>query len=249
VLRVQPLGWVLEAKNDRSREFAQEQIRRLALAIDRQRKSDNRRIFVLTSLKPGGGTTELALKVARQLDGIGVRALSVETNAYEADDRFGGDATGPGLGAVLRGEAELRNAIRAGSLEENLPDRVPVGALEERQIHESGRLIPSLRGLEEQYDIFLLDAPPLLVSADAELLCGMADAVLLVVEAEGVTVGELRRAAKQLDQISPPIMGVVVNRVRMYGTGYFKKLIREYESGERLGGPGLLGKLGLARRH
>ena len=53
----------------------------------------------------------------------------------------------------------------------------------------------------------------------AELLIGVAGAALLVVSAERVTKGEVRRAARALERLSPPVVGVVLNRVRVYDGG------------------------------
>jgi succinoglycan biosynthesis transport protein ExoP len=92
----------------------------------------------------------------------------------------------------------------------------------------------ALEALWEQYDLCLIDAPPVLLSADAESLARIADATILVVEAEGVTLNEVARAAQVLDRVHAPAVAAVLNQVRVYKDGgYFADLIREYEVGAK----------------
>ena len=67
-----------------------------------------------------------------------------------------------------------------------------------------------LAGLKARYDIVLLDAPPLLLSADSEFLAGQADMTLLLIGAGQMLPGELRRAAAILQIADPAAVGFVV---------------------------------------
>jgi capsular exopolysaccharide synthesis family protein len=78
--------------------------------------------------------------------------------------------------------------------------------------------------LAEQFDIVLIDSPPVLPVADAMILSGYADAVLLVVAAGQTRRGELRRTAEKLAQAGAPVVGAVLNKVTSqdgYGYGYY----------------------------
>jgi capsular exopolysaccharide synthesis family protein len=66
--------------------------------------------------------------------------------------------------------------------------------------------------LAEQFDIVLIDSPPVLPVADAMILSGYADAVLLVVAAGQTKRGELRRTAEKLAQAGAPVVGAVLNK-------------------------------------
>jgi succinoglycan biosynthesis transport protein ExoP len=79
------------------------------------------------------------------------------------------------------------------------------------------------------YDFVLVDIPPILLSADAELLAHSLEHLILVVEAAGITQGELRRAGRQIEKLQPAAVGVLVNRVRPFeGGGYLHNLLVEY---------------------
>ncbi len=76
--------------------------------------------------------------------------------------------------------------------------------------------------LGENFDVVLVDSPPLLPVTDAVLLSRQVDATLLVVAAGQTRRGELQRAAEKLEQVSAPVIGVVLNEVTKLGsTGYY----------------------------
>ena len=80
----------------------------------------------------------------------------------------------------------------------------------------------------EDYDYVHFDPPPLLLSADSELLIELLGQVFLVVEAGGVTRGEITRAKRPLEKIDPPAVGLFVNKLALFqGAGYLEELIVE----------------------
>jgi Mrp family chromosome partitioning ATPase len=80
----------------------------------------------------------------------------------------------------------------------------------------------------------LIDAPPLFLSSDAELIASCAQGVILVVEAGKVVSGEVKRAMDIVREIGPLMIEVVVNRVRDFrGHGYYSELVEQYESAGR----------------
>jgi polysaccharide biosynthesis transport protein len=76
--------------------------------------------------------------------------------------------------------------------------------------------------LTQSFDVVLIDSPPLLPVTDAVLLSRQVDATVLVVAAGQTRRGELQRAAEKLDQVSAPVVGIVLNEVtRMGSSGYY----------------------------
>jgi succinoglycan biosynthesis transport protein ExoP len=65
----------------------------------------------------------------------------------------------------------------------------------------------------------LIDLPPLLPSADAELLIDAIGQVFLVVEAEVLNKADVVRARLQLERMDPDAVGLVVNRVPVESGG------------------------------
>jgi Mrp family chromosome partitioning ATPase/uncharacterized protein involved in exopolysaccharide biosynthesis len=229
-----PIAWVLEHRNKHTQQVMADQMRRMALALERDLHTHKTNYFVLTSVKAGGGTTTLTLELARLLSDFGVHTLAVELNAFKPDSRYNDIDSSAGLTTLLNQEY-LDPLMFIKPATEYLPDRLPVGETPEPYLVTRGKLRPLLKQLSTEYDLILLDTPPILLSADAELLGEIAGGILLVVEAEKVFPGELQRAAQLLERLNPPVVGSILNRVKIYqGGGYFSKLVKEYEQREKL---------------
>jgi non-specific protein-tyrosine kinase len=84
-------------------------------------------------------------------------------------------------------------------------------------------LITTLQG---DFDVVVIDTPPLLPVADARIVAGVVDATLLVVAAERSKVKDVRLATGLLRQVDAPFVGIVLNQVPAtkrhtgYGYGY-----------------------------
>ncbi len=77
--------------------------------------------------------------------------------------------------------------------------------------------------LRENFDLVLVDSPPVLPVTDALVLSKYADGTLLVVAAGQTRRGELQRAAERFAQAKSPVLGIVLNEVTKqsgYGSGY-----------------------------
>ncbi len=222
-------AWLME-KPDAGAAFAREQILHFANRIVQENQSNNSRIFTITSVKSGGGTSTIVLETARALNGLGLATLAVEANALRSDARYT-EAHSRGLDAVLSGSRTLRMEIVPGDGE--LPDRVPVGEITQ------GKNLPNIKNLEENlrraaqdYDLVLVDAPPVLASVDTEMIARTADVVVLVIEAGAVTKEELRRTVKILKQLDLRTISALLNRVRRdEASGVAATAIQEFEAG------------------
>jgi uncharacterized protein involved in exopolysaccharide biosynthesis/Mrp family chromosome partitioning ATPase len=226
------LGWVLE-RSARSENFANDQIRRIALSLERQRRINQRGLISFMSLRPKGGTTQLVLDLARELRGIGCRVIVVEANALHPDGSYLVPRGHPGLMGVLAGKLRVEESVLPP--QKLLSYRIPIGNTEGSPLLVNSRNLRAvLNHLSSVYDMVLVDAPPLFVSSDAELIASCSQGVILVVEAGRVVTGEMKRATDIVHEIGPLMVEVVVNRVRDYrGHGYYSKLVEQYESAGR----------------
>jgi capsular exopolysaccharide synthesis family protein len=65
-----------------------------------------------------------------------------------------------------------------------------------------------------QYDLVIIDAPPLLPVADAAVLARITDGAVVVVDLNRVRTHQLREALATLAAVDARCLGVVANRVR-----------------------------------
>jgi tyrosine-protein kinase Etk/Wzc len=80
-----------------------------------------------------------------------------------------------------------------------------------------------LRQLANQYDLVIIDTPPVLAASDTAILAPLAGAVFMVARAEVTSLGELQESAKRLAQSGVQVKGVIFNDLnttrRRYGYG------------------------------
>ena len=238
ILGFPPLGWIVNAVAGDSLRFAEDQVRRLASGIIRDGQRNATRVIVISSVRPGGGATWIARSLTRSLNRLGFPTLAVEANAYHPDSSYG---PGPGLTAMLETGFD---PTQVNNSDAEVPS-VPVGsANDSRVLHTLQGLQAVLQAIPSHYNFVIVDAPPLLASADAELILSAGDAVLLVTEAGGITRGELSRAGRLLKSIDPPVVGTVVNRISpFHGGGYVTTLMEEHRTGSKVQSASLLNSL------
>src|SRR3989441_1639577 len=192
---------------------------RLLQAGERQRM----RAFVVTSAGVGEGKTLTALNLAwlmAQSDGVTALAIDADLRQPCAADYLGIDVP-RGLSEVLTGETPLVDAIvklRPAGLH-----LLPGGAAREDVAEllsgpRFGRLLDEAR---KMFDYIIIDAPPLGVFTDANLLINRADAALLVVRAAKTRYAVVDQLLEQLPR--ERMLGVVLNRAEtgMDETAYY----------------------------
>ena len=232
VLGVPALGWMVERSDEASELFGADLLRRIAGGMLHEQRQHGTRVFAFSGVKAGGGVSELVLALGKTLDAMGYPSLAVEANAARRDARYAGDR--PGLAECLRAECEPGACIVAAS--DGFPARVQLGDNGERShIDCIDRMKDVTQAWAKDFNFVMVDLPPLLVSADAEILARNLEHLVVVVEAGGIIAGELRRAGRQLEKLDPEAIGVVVNRVRPFdGGGYLQGTILEYLSGRKV---------------
>lgn len=229
-----PLAWLLDRKDMRNQELARDQLLRLAYALQREYLNNKTRCYVVTSIKPQGGATSLCLELTQMLNQLGIRSLAVECNAFKPDACYG--ETTQGL-AQLFSSSRLLEQLAESILPatENLPARLALGESSQRYLITQGRFPEVMDALKNAFDMVLLDCPPILLSADTELVGNLADGVLVVIGARQLHAGELKRAMRLLERIKPSLVATVLNRVEIYqGGGYLAELRQEYATGRNL---------------
>ncbi|HEU0052783.1 MAG TPA: polysaccharide biosynthesis tyrosine autokinase [Longimicrobium sp.] len=132
----------------------------------------------------------------------------------------------PGLTEVLTGSATLDEAVRPTAVEGL--SVLPAGVL----VPNASELLggPTMRALlaelAQRFDLVVVDTPPVMAAADAEILGVQTDAVLVVVRAGQTERQAAQYAVQQLRAIGARVIGAVLNdpdeKVPGYGRyGYY----------------------------
>jgi capsular exopolysaccharide synthesis family protein len=146
-----------------------------------------------------------------------------------------------GLARVLQGEAEIMDVVRSDLVE--LPDHLSVltcGAPPPNpaELLDSARFRHVLADLKREFDVIVIDSPPVLPVADPMIMAPEVDGIVLVTRCQSTTRTELQEAVATLGQGDSNILGVVLNEVDpragggRYSAGYYAYYTRETTAGE-----------------
>jgi succinoglycan biosynthesis transport protein ExoP len=177
--------------------------------------------LVVTSPNPGEGksTTSVALAVNFAL--LGMKVLLID-----------GDLRNPSAHRVLKRQAErgLTNYLVGGAIAPDVLQETEVSGL---CFMATGPLPPNpaellagqnmarlLASASENFDIIIIDAPPVLGLADAPLLASIAAGTLLVLGAGESRRGVGKVALKRLHFARAQMVGVVLNKFDMHAAHY-----------------------------
>jgi capsular exopolysaccharide synthesis family protein len=174
------------------------------------------RSLVVTSAAPGEGKTMTAANLAVTLAYDGLRVLLVDCDIRRP--RIHGLfqlPRSPGLMELLRasGDPDVPppRAIRetpVARLSVLTCGALPVNAA---NLLSGTRMRVLLAELQEQFDIIVLDTPPVLATADASIVASLTDGVLLVVRAGTTDRNAAQRAYQQLANVGARVVGTVLN--------------------------------------
>ncbi len=176
-----------------------------------------KKIIQFIGSHPGEGTSTIARDFARfSASRLGKKVLFLEGDPADSFQPFSGGGRMVSLEeTVLRGE-EVDKAF-AQSKETGLA----VGLV----AREEGSLIHFLESedrasvwerLKEQFDLVVIDSPPLSTSAAGLAFCRRAEGVVLVLEAERTRGPVAERAKEQIQKNGGNILGVVFNKRKFY---------------------------------
>ena len=200
-----------------------EQFRALRTRLLEAGERKQMRAFVITSPGVGEGKTLTALNLAwllAQTDGVKALLIDADLRQPCAAEYFGIE-TSVGLSEVLTGETRLAQAII--KLQPAGLHVVPGGAAREdvAELLSGPRFARLLDEARKFFDYIIIDAPPLGIFTDANLLINRADAALLVVRASKTRYATVDRLLEQLPR--ERVLGVVLNRAetRPEDTAYY----------------------------
>jgi hypothetical protein len=97
------------------------------------------------------------------------------------------------------------------------------------QISALGRCVSMLKVAEQDCDVVLISAPPLLLSSDTELLATEADVTLMIVDAGKSTRKDVERAGRLLERLHGAGVGAILTNVRVERAGRsLRSELRDY---------------------
>jgi len=223
---------VLSLRN--KEDVAIESLRSLRTTIHFSLLDAHNNIIMITGPSPGVGKTFVATNLATVMADAGKKILLIDADMRKgAINKMLGVKRENGLSEVILETISVQDATRKIPLA-NI-DFIPTGTIppnpSELLIHEN--FVQLLEGFTKQYDLIIIDSPPILAVTDAAIIGRMVGATLMVIKAGLHNKRELEQSIKRFSQSGVAIRGFIFNDMPQsssrYGYGYkYGKYVYQY---------------------
>lgn len=192
-----------------------EEFRRIRSALAYANVSSRVKVLLVTSGMPAEGKSTISVNLAMTLAGLrnSVLLIDADMRRPRAHEHAGIDGS-IGLTSVLLDEVEFE--VAKHSVADSTLDILPAGTIPPNpaELLTSARMNQLLDFAAAEYDYVVIDSPPILSVADANLFATQTDGVILVVDATKTRRAALAKSIKSLESGGARILGTVLNRAR-----------------------------------
>ncbi|TCI48244.1 MULTISPECIES: CpsD/CapB family tyrosine-protein kinase [unclassified Exiguobacterium] len=167
----------------------------------------------VTSASTGEGKSTTAANLAVVYAQLGKRVLLIDCDLRKPTAQFTFNLSSQaGLSTILVGRILLERAIQKTGVERlSLLTAGPIPP-NPTELIASDQMVELLDEVRRQYDIVILDAPPMMQVADARLLAKIADGTILVISCENSERQLVVKAKEQLERTGTHMLGLVLNK-------------------------------------
>ncbi|MEO1431591.1 MAG: polysaccharide biosynthesis tyrosine autokinase [Cyanobacteria bacterium J06633_8] len=170
-------------------------------------------VIVVTSSVPKEGKSTVSANLAAAIAQLGQRVLLVDADMQNPlQHHLWGVNNVKGLSDIIVGQVEFETVVSGGMLS---LDILTAGATTPNPLFllDSRKMETLIEDFKSTYDFVIIDAPALVMRADALALGKMADGVLLVARPGILTSADAARAKEALERSREHLLGMVVNGV------------------------------------
>lgn len=191
------------------------------------------KVLLVSSFTPGEGKSSVSASLAMSLAHAGKKVLLIDADMRRPvqHKNFNIENTS-GLSSFLAGVSG-ENDIEVMNPIENLY-LIPSGPIPPNpsELLSSKKLKDLLSDISSDYDMIIIDTPPLASVTDPVILSKHVDGVILVTWAGKTTYEMLGKGLKQLREVNAPLTGLVLNRFNAKKSGYYYNYGDYYYSSE-----------------
>lgn len=214
-----------------------ESIRSLRTSINFALQGAARKVITLGGCSPGVGKSFLSVNLAHVMGGGNTRVLVIDGDMRLGHlEKYIGGRKEPGLSEVLSGQATLEESVYTTGFSDNVYF-LPSGAYppDPYGLVAGPNLEPLIDLCAEQYDVVVIDVPPVLAVAEGLIFSRLATANFLVIKAGVQVAKEVRIAIDRMRQNGVKLAGFVFNdltrQVASYTYGRYANTYYYYRRG------------------
>lgn len=207
-------------------DLAVEAIRGLRTSLHFAMMEAKNNILMISGASPNAGKTFISTNLAATIALTGKKVLFIDADLRKGyvHKMFGGNNE-HGLSDILSGQAALDNSLK--HVKEGGFDYIGRGAVPPNpaELLMHPRFETLLKKVSNEYDLVIIDTPPILAVTDAAIIGRYAGTTLLVARFEINTPKELMVSVKRFEQSGITIKGCILNGIvkkasSYYGYGY-----------------------------
>ena len=231
---VQKKGWSKKSAEeiqgflavDNPADLSIEAIRGLRTRLHFAMMEARNNVLMISGASPNAGKTFVSSNLAAVISQTGKKVLFIDTDMRKGyTHKLFNENNTNGLSDILSGKVEINRALKkvvSGDFDFISRGMAPPNPAELLMHRRFGEL---LNWASENYDIVVLDTPPILAVTDAAIIGNYVGTTLLVARFELNTAKEIEVSVKRFEQAGVTVKGCILNGVvkkasSYYGYGY-----------------------------
>ncbi|OYL84011.1 polysaccharide biosynthesis tyrosine autokinase [Klebsiella pneumoniae] len=231
---VQKKGWSKKSAEeiqgflavDNPADLSIEAIRGLRTSLHFAMMEARNNVLMISGASPNAGKTFVSSNLAAVISQTGKKVLFIDTDMRKGyTHKLFNENNTNGLSDILSGKVEINRALKkvvSGDFDFISRGMAPPNPAELLMHRRFGEL---LNWASENYDIVVLDTPPILAVTDAAIIGNYVGTTLLVAQFELNTAKEIEVSVKRFEQAGVTVKGCILNGVvkkasSYYGYGY-----------------------------
>ena len=194
--------------------------------------ADEIRMIAVTSCRPQEGKTTTCCNISLSLAQTGRRVLLIDADLHRPMiQRTFNISSDYGLTSALVGEKEWKECLISPTIDDQVIEKLDIlvagpSSPTPSELLGSNKMKTILDEIRGNYDIVIIDTPPVLFASDASVVGVLCDGVILIVKSGDSTRSLLNRAVDRLTVVRARIIGsilngVIVSRVGRYYSTYY----------------------------
>ncbi len=192
-----------------------EPFRMLRLAIDLRPRENGKLPIVFTSANAGEGKSTVAANYALVAAQNDRRVLLIDADLRKPSlHRLFGVRSAPGLTEVIAADTPYMDVVKSVQTSPGTLHLLTAGT----PLPNAGDVVGSsgtvalFGGAAEEYDLVVVDSPPVLSASDAATMASHTGADVALVVGKGTKKRSVTQALTKLDLVGVSVLGFVINR-------------------------------------
>ena len=200
-----------------------EAYRSLKTSIQFIAQDKSKKIFVITSPGASEGKSLISMNLGISFAQGGQRTLVIDCDLRRpVQHKYFKFDRKPGLSNLLFGEVEVKDIVRQTTVPNLFLITAGTSPPNPAEMVASRKMKNFLKDIREQYDIIIIDSPPIMACVDSRIMSQSTDGMIIITKVESTKIHDLEHVVNLSRRLDVDILGVILNQVEFrYGYTYY----------------------------